>query len=325
MSQPALLVEDEAISDTTRRFISSEWIGCGKSYPDDDTPEFILAARREALALPARCTPLLPDSRLSVLELLTLKLPPKPSVLVTQEAQRAFSFDDPTDDLAMLLKRPIPSDDFIRKLQKVFGPAWFSGARSIVDARYKYSRLPLAALTYWTEMSIILKKRAAWKQAESWLTRWEREVGFLDEADHARILMGSLSWTARIQALGSDTGAENLAILLSEEWLDDEVINMLVQEIYARARLNPKLSREVAVLPLALQQVVRNAAMRHDYTHPLLDRCKRLIANGRQRIYFPVNVGGVHWVPCMVDVEAKVIRYGKWMSRSYSSTLTNRR
>lgn len=160
-------------------------------------------------------------------------------------------------------------------------------------------------------MNIIISKRATWRQAEDWLTRWERGPGFLEEADHARILMGSLAWGARIQALGSDAGAENLAKLLSEMWLDDEHVNMLVQEIYARVRLVPKLARDVVVLPLAFQQVLRNAHESGNYNRPLLDRCKCYVNGGRQRIYFPVNIGGVHWVPCVLDFRTKSIHYGK--------------
>ncbi|OJT07821.1 hypothetical protein TRAPUB_1281 [Trametes pubescens] len=292
------------------KFVASEWIGRGKTYPSADTPDFILAARREVLSIPEKHASLLPATSLSVLDLLALKLQAQPSNYVTPEAERAFSFEDPNDDLPALSKRRIPPDAFLRKLHKAFGPAWFNGAQSIVDTGFKQSRVPPYALTYWSEMSIILVKKATWQRAEGWLTRWEREPGFLEEADHARILMGSLAWDAQIQALGSDTSAENLAGLLSEDWLDDEHINMLLQEVYSRARLDPTLSRKVAVLPLVLQQVISNARMRSNWTHPLLDRCSRYITSGRKHLYFPVNVGGVHWVPCVIDFEAQVVRYG---------------
>ncbi|KAI0629632.1 hypothetical protein C8Q77DRAFT_1065756 [Trametes polyzona] len=301
------------------QFIPTEWIGCGKVYPSADTPEFIEAARREVLTIPSWYTTLLPDSKLSVLEFLALPLPTQPSVLVNYDAQRVFSFDSPTDSLTMLVNRPIPSPEFIQDMHKAFGQAWFSGAQSIIDPRYKQSRVPFYALTYWKEMSFALAKRAAWKLAEGWLARWERLPGFLEEADHARVLLGALPWSSRVEALGSDTGAENLALLLSDQWLDDELINMLLQELYGRARLDPKLSRYVVVLPLALQQVVHNAAAKKDYTHALLQRCKRYVDTGRRHLYFPVNIGNAHWVPCMIDFEDEAIRYGDSLASTSES------
>ncbi len=312
MAPPApMLIDDTPVSDPTQ-FIHSDWIGCGKTYPHTDTPAFILAARQEALAIPASHASLLPDPKSSVLDLLAFTLPSGPSVVVTlQQADRAFSFDEPTDDLKVLARRPVPSMKFLAKLQKAFGQAWFSGARSIVDGSRKHSRVPLQALTYWTEVQILLLKKAKWQSAEMWLTRWEREPDFLEEADHTRILLGSLPWSARVQALGSDTSADNLARLLSDDWLDDELVNMLTQGIYARARLDPALAFDVVVLPLALQQVLRNAATQNNYDHTLLRRGNGHITRGRSRLYFPVNLKGVHWVPCMIDMKERAIRYGQ--------------
>ncbi|CDO76140.1 hypothetical protein BN946_scf185027.g3 [Trametes cinnabarina] len=292
------------LDDTTQDdciFDPAQWLACGKTYPDNDTPAFILEARKVALRIPTEHSTLLPSKNLSVLELLKRALLTKSSLLVIQEAERLFSFDAPTNGLEALTSRPLPPDDFVRKLQKAFGQAWFSGALSVVDGRFKSSRLPLSALTYWTEMGLIVDKKATWKRALEWLTRWERSPDFLKEADHARLLMGSLSWSTRIQALGSDTSAENLALLLSDEWLDDELINMLVQELFQHAQLNPRLSRTVAILPLALQQVVHNAVTRRTYSHLLLERCKHYIISRHQKLYFPVNISGVHWIPCMVN------------------------
>ncbi|KAI0669608.1 hypothetical protein C8Q78DRAFT_977184 [Trametes maxima] len=293
-----------------RQFIPAEWIGCGKVYPEDDTPAFILAARKEALKIPVAYGSLLPKTELGILDLLEMELPFKTSAVITQDPQRSFSFNEPTEDLQVLAKRPLPSAEYVHSLHKAFSSAWFSGARSVIDNRYKQSRLPLSALTVWSEMHRIVAKAAVWRLAEQWLGRWEREPGFLEEADHARILMGVLPWGARVQALGSDTAAENLALLLSDKWLDDEIVNMLFQELYTRARRDPKLARDVAVLPLVFQQVLHNVRTKKSYSHPLLSRCASLIAAGRQQIFFPVNIQGMHWIPCMVDIAEGTIRYG---------------
>ena len=58
-------------------FIPSAWIGCGKTYPEDDTPTLILDARKTVLAIPKHHNSLLPDPKVSVLGLLAADLPPR--------------------------------------------------------------------------------------------------------------------------------------------------------------------------------------------------------------------------------------------------------
>lgn len=54
----------------TQPFLPEEWIGCGKKYPDKDTPQFVLAAR-----IPSSLSFLLPNKKLSVLDFLRVVLP----------------------------------------------------------------------------------------------------------------------------------------------------------------------------------------------------------------------------------------------------------
>ena len=293
-------------------FIHSAWIGCGKTYPDDDTPSFILDARKTVLAIPKQYENLLPYPEVSVLGLLAANLPPRPSAVTYLEAKRSFSFEPPTEDLPALADRPLPHPEFLKKLQKAFGQAWFSGALSVVDGRYKDSRLPLYVITYWVEMTLIYEKRVRWVRADMWLRRYEgRDDVLVDEAMRVRASMGSLAWGLRLKGLETDTGTETLAGLLSDDWLDDEHLNMLFEELYSRVRLHPKLQKTVAIFPLVLQQVMRNAVQKNTYDHKLLVQVRRLVKAGRTQIYFSVNIGQSHWVPFMLDLKDQVVRYGE--------------
>ena len=296
----------------TTVFVPSEWIGCGKTYPEDDTPSFIVAARKSVLAIPQKHKRLLPDPNLSVLGLLAAELPPRPSAVTHQEASRAFSFDPPTEDLPAISARPLPHPQFVQKLQKAFGQAWFSGALSVVDGRYKDSRLPLYVITYWMEMTLIYDKRGRWSQADAWLRRYEgSDDALVEQGTLVRVSMGNLAWGLRLKALEADTGADTLAGLLSDQWLNDEHINMLFEELYSRVRLDASLGKKIVVFPLTFQAVMRNAVQKKAYDHKLLNQCKRFVKCGRTKIYFPVNVDESHWVPCMIDLEENKFRYGE--------------
>lgn len=304
---------DSAFEDhRDKLFVPSEWIGCGKTYPEDDTPSFIIAARKSVLTIPQKHQRLLPDPKLSVLGLLAAELPLRPSAVTHQEASRAFSFDPPTEDLPAIRTRPLPHPQFVQKLQKAFGQAWFSGALSIVDGRFKDSRLPLYVITYWMEMTFIYEKKACWLQADVWLRRYEgRDDALVQEGELVRVSMGSLAWGLRLKALEADTGADTLAGLLSDQWLNDEHINMLFEELYSRVRLNTSLRKKAVVFPLTFQAVMRNAVLKNTYDHKLLGQCRHFVKSGRTKIYFPVNVEQSHWVPCMIDLETDQLRYGE--------------
>jgi hypothetical protein len=54
--------------------------------------------------------------------------------------QTWFSHDKPsTVDITVLKSRPIPPKDFLDKLEKDIGQAWFDGAKSVIDMRFNNS------------------------------------------------------------------------------------------------------------------------------------------------------------------------------------------
>lgn len=324
-TSPISLSDTEPPDGDTQTFIPSEWIRCGKTYPASDTPPFILAARNAILAIPLQYRSLVPNPKGSVLYLLSADLPHRPSALTLKNTSHAFSDDPPNETLTTLTTRPIPHPEFISKLQSQFGQAWFSGAQSIKDEQYKHSRLPFYAIEYWMQMAQVLDRKAAWIGAESWLGTWEaKDDALLLEALKVRLSFSLLAWGLWLKALGTDTGAETLAILLSDAWLNDEHINMMFEWLYYRARRDPKLASTVVLLPVVFQSIAQNAVKKNDYTHRLLKQCERYANVGRTQFYFPVNIGNSHWLPFHIDLSQATIRWGerRLLSPQYISQLT---
>src|ERR1700720_3057753 len=130
-----------------------EWIGVGKKYPvSGEVPAFIEAARSKVLAVPSIYSLYIPKPKMSITDLLKAKLPIQSSALIMHSAVGAFSKEEPNEDMACLKTHPIPPKAWLEQLDKDFGQAWFNGARSIEDKRYKNLRLQVCALTYWKEM-----------------------------------------------------------------------------------------------------------------------------------------------------------------------------
>jgi hypothetical protein len=92
-------------------------------------------------------------------------------------------------------------------------------------------------------MSDALEKRAVWQTAENWLTRWGKDGEILDEADKVHDIMTCLNWGSDVSALGVSCPKHNLTWLLSDNWLDDEIIDMSMYNLAACVRLNPELVR----------------------------------------------------------------------------------
>jgi len=225
-----------------QEWVEREWIGVGKKYPiSGEVPTFVREARSKTLAMPPECLAYIPSQKMSITDLLKATLPVQSSALIMHSAAGAFSQEEPNEDLTCLKTRPIPPKDWLEELEKDFGQAWYDGARSLQDKRYKNSRLPLYVLSYWKEMRIVIEKRAVWQAADEWLARWGKDGEELEEADRARELMSCLLWSLDITTLGAGCPKENLAVLLSNDWIDGETIDMMMFDLAARVHLDPEL------------------------------------------------------------------------------------
>jgi hypothetical protein len=291
----------------SEQWTAQEWIHTGKKYPASDTPSFILEARSEALTIPPQYKSYLPDKKLSIIDFLKTSIPPQASVLVSQTGSSSFSDELPNENLTCLATRPIPPKAWLTAVETAFGQAWFDGKVSIVDFRYKSSRFPLWVLSYWKELANSLEKRAVWKAADQWLEKWGKDEEISDEVDKVRDMMGCLNWGSDVTTLGAFCPKHNLARLLSDKWLDDEIINMTMHDLAIRVRLDPKLSKTIVVATLALQMNLEAEAV------PLLYRYTQLFKQKkRKQLNFPTHVNKNHWVAMKLDFKAETLSYGKF-------------
>jgi hypothetical protein len=304
----------EIDDDSTLPWDPTVWIKAGKKYPASNTPSHVLLARSAILEIPTHMLSMLPDKTLSVVDLLKYTLPVKSTTLVSSQVSDAFTPLEPNEDPKILATRPIPPDDYLAKLESVFGQAWFDGAQSITDTRYKDSRLPLWTLTFWKEISMVIRKKMLWKRSEAWIAALEGREGMLGVVDEAREMLSCLEWGIDLRALGASTPAETLTQLLSDQWFNDELINMLMRTLSERARLDPHHSKSVVIAPLAFAASLIRAHTSKDYdkkSERLLWRYKEMFkSGGRQFLYFPVHTGGNHWVAFRSDFKEKSLCYG---------------
>lgn len=317
VDQPALDVDDDTDLDLLRHWRPSDWIGQGKTY-GSDPPPLVLAARRQVLALLPVDQPHLPDPKLPISGLLKFPLQAQPSALAFEKAEIAFSNNPPTESLHSMdfRTRPIPPAAYIRKLEAAFGQAWFDGAQSIVDHRYKNCCLPLNVLTYWSEVSAVWEARRAWKTAEEWARGWAKELDIRVsvkeglQQEEIRKVMDSLPWGADLRCIGAATAAGvGLASILSERWLNDDHINMFMGDL----RLRMPLDSGDEVADLLFVHGLCAVYDREGSRNPgviLRGYEARAREGSLKRLYFPSNINGNHWVAFLVDFENETVSYG---------------
>ena len=161
-------------------------------------------------------------------------------------------------------------------------------------------------------MLIVVQKQNEWMGALKWLMKHgPKSQG---KAERVRGMLECMDWGSDVTALGALCLKENLVHLLSDNWIDDEIVNMSMNDIAARVYLDPVLSKTTAVATLALQNEMEKAFKSGDYSAcVLLNRLAEEFKEGKHRrwLYFPAHVNQNHWVAMLIDFEAKMIWYGE--------------
>ena len=163
-------------------------------------------------------------------------------------------------------------------------------------------------------MRLVIEKRSVWQAADEWLARWGKDREQLEEADRAREMMSCLTWGLDVTMLGARCPKQNLAVLLSDNWIDGETIDMMMFDLASHVRLDPELRKTTVVAALNLQMHICRAYDTGDYSKesvPLLCRYTKLFKEKkRSRLYFPAHINGNHWVPFMIDFKKETVRHG---------------
>ncbi|KAI0671454.1 hypothetical protein C8Q78DRAFT_1153176 [Trametes maxima] len=292
-----IIIEDD--SELLRRWKESDWISQNKKYPYSQTPQWSSRlANTSSLSLR------------SMQAFSQISLP-----LFYEKADTAFSVELATDDISShhFTKRPIPPVTYLNSLKDIFGQAWFDGAQSIIDFRYKQSRLPLYVLSYWDEMARVLKQKKAWQRAETWVAEWASRQDLFMLASEVRGVMDLLPWGEDVQVLGAATQPVTLANLLSDEWLDDELIDMLFTHLSERVAQDTTSDGGTIVGTLAFLHCISAVYGRKEpsgSTAVLVQLKTCILHEGAKRLYFPANLDNRHWVAFCIDFEKKRISFG---------------
>lgn len=255
------------------------------------------------------------DSNLSVKTLLSN------STFITQGAAvkmvdwgKLISKEAPTVGLDLLWDRCVlPPAEILEPFLKATLPI---DAKSIEDWDEEGKRYPLTAKSIYRLCNRANHLRRVWRAAETWMDRWTlRTKDMSDTTFLTHRLMATLEWDTYIRAVGTSVPTIDLIGMLSDEWLTDSQIDLVLQVLIERTKNEAKDYR-VIIAPCVFAGHCSNVyTSRFDnepLTARLLQRYRDDFLKGRvDKLVFIANVGGTHWVAWMIDYTSGTLSHGK--------------
>ncbi len=219
-------LDDERAKDFKRE----EWIGLGKDVYE--LPHYVLAVAEAEMTIPPEFVDKLPKDDCPIGEFLALALPEEGSHPLYVGTSSWFSKDEPKSEerLEVMLTRPLLGYRYVNDLQQSKIEAWISGARSFNDVRYKNSRLPLCAVAVMARLSVARQGQLKLRTAMEWL---ESQEGTEEKRLAASIknALETMGWNSRIEGNETDATTVQLTRLLSAEWWNDQILDMIILDI----------------------------------------------------------------------------------------------
>ncbi|KAJ7176926.1 hypothetical protein C8R46DRAFT_1346848 [Mycena filopes] len=298
--------------DVLQVFDPEEWIGQGKVW-SDQFPPAVKRARNAARVVPTEIRDVVvPDSRLTVNELLAIEtsapVDPPPGSYQASYSGQPHSMDAASP--ASWCHSLVSAIPYLPELRAAFDNAWLSGANSI--------RLPHLPNLYpmWTENLLFdvksyFRKRCRWSDCVEWLGNAAQQTGTAVQrlAESCRDMLHIIPWDATIPGLTRSVHltSQDLALFLSSEWLNDEMINAGTDYILRRLERGSR----VRILNCLFIQSLANARARYDIYAPskvpAIDKAIR--AGDVDVVWFPLHVSGNHWTLLKIDLNAKTIEF----------------
>ncbi|KAH7924394.1 hypothetical protein BV22DRAFT_1195934 [Leucogyrophana mollusca] len=197
-------------------------------------------------------------------------------------------------------------------LRTGFDDAWRAGAKSICIPAAPAYYFPLWVERLVGDLEIASQKLAKWSRATNWLDSVSRVSDNSEAADLVEVCRDRLEeipWDAMVPDMGANVHltAPNLALFLSNEWLNDDMIDagsaFIMHLLGTQSRIRITDTHFMHWLRDERSRRV-NYTLR---THSPLDNA---IRNGGVDILEVVlNPGGVHWAGIKVDIVQRTFAY----------------
>ena len=301
-------------------FNAQEWIGCRKIW-SDPMPVKVCAAPSAARWIPDGITPaLIPDMSVSVLDLLVQSVQCSRSVDMSKY-DTALPNTLTRDPLSMQFQHILSqhrstllaSLNDLPFLRQHFNSAWLSGSQSICLPSDPLVHFPLWIEHLLSELDSYSRNEQAWVKVSDWLhTSINHSPNQSTKILAGRCLESwdSIPWDGLILGLGRAVllMTKDLAKFLTNEWLNDEMINAGLAWISHHISSD----RHIRVLNVLFVNALRNlCSTQRSYGSRHRQPLNRLIADRNlDTVYVPLHINGNHWTLLQIDLNTWQYAYG---------------
>lgn len=260
----------------------------------------------------------LPSPQLSILDLISFKLPPfTKSYPVQPYPHLFFRSEVASDDIGLLGKIPIPPKNVVTELSDACNQQWLDGANS-VSLPGESLLLPLWAIHFWSEMTFVVEPAIVlWQRGIHWLER-EELFPFSDDIDATVRALGNLSWTGTL-SMGFERPrfpTSSILPFLSRDWLSDEQIDLMLCSL-ENSILSAHLGHDIIILNSILSSAIIWAYQRDQTGDEIYNPAEISFLHqfgntltGTSRFGSQFHINGNHWVASSVDIMAESLSYG---------------
>lgn len=325
--------DDEASSSTSggsdqgntfEPFIASDWIGCGHVW-GSGLPTVVQEACETIRVPPSHALyAIIPPSSLSVVEVLSPKWhtpqPTHPAIALPEFlmgsppnifTRNSFNREDAHLLRSFCHQSLSDATPHAVTLSARFNQAWLDGAQSFRIPSAPSFHYPLWMITLVSELRKSLRKQLKWNSSIKWLQGvWDSnessEVADLTETcwDY----LTRIPWDAAVPNAGPSCRmtTEHLALFLSNEWLDDEMVNAGVS--FINRRLDS--TRRVQIANCMLINILRLYRPRNPiYQLRMFRSLDSALRSGTVSIIdIPVNPGN-HWTCIRLNLDTHTVAY----------------
>jgi len=296
-----------------RSFVPEEWIGIGLQWTLS-MPSHVKRARAHARRVPPDIVSLIIAPRsTSVYELLNR---PDPNLgrstgskgPVYSSLSPTFTLSDVQDKGEMEIFQQtlfswVPHHGILRDS---FNNAWLSGAHSLSHPDAPSYRLPLWSERLVGDLQSYVKSFNLWKRSSRWLKTLESRSPLVEECE---TIMECIPYTGMVPGFSKaiSLSISDLSLFLSDEWLNDEMINAGAE--YILRQLGPRNRQRIAncfLVPL-LQEARRRSSVYNPRKSSILDSLLGMEA--LDKLYIPLHISNNHWTLLEVDVRLRTFAY----------------
>ncbi|KDQ60705.1 hypothetical protein JAAARDRAFT_45525 [Jaapia argillacea MUCL 33604] len=313
-----------------KKFVSSEWVGQGKTYVD--VPSHVSDELCRRLEIPPNAKRLLPADSLPIAELITFPLPDISTASEAIHLLAAFSHHPPNVSIEAISARSIPPLRVLQHLRASAGQAMLDGMLSIHDQEHDDSFLPFSIISYWLALHPTIQQRDNWARALEWLKGLP--VSACPElVEVRRQVVEALSRTGWKDEIAGCGRVGEITHMLGSEFVTDTAIEAMIAVVQARLNRVPELSSSIIITSLQVPNLLATLpSLTHTVTraNPAYDpRRKGLLPElGRQlakqqhtKLYFVAYNPKFHWAALCVDVHRREIMWGDSLGWLYPELL----